>query len=186
MAEEEHRGRIVTIAATNRPDLLDPATVDRFAVVLPFLHPTISEVEELLPVLAKQLGRTLESDVDAAKIARHPSLRYPTARALLEVLVKAGLFADHDAQTLGSPIAQAHLEEAAALYRPNYNPLEHEAIALEAIRMTNFDDCLPWMTRKGYRPTAEVPAYLEGIVDPATGKVDLSRLCARLRELRGR
>lgn len=184
MGSMKHRGKILWVATTNRPDLLDAATVDRFQVVIPFLHPTRKDIVALLPILAKQVGRQLTDDVDPEQIAAVPSLRLPTVRALQEIVGMAGFFADGEAGQVGSPISQRHLLRAAYEFKPNYNPVVHEFIALTAIRMTSFSFLLPWRTFNGRRTDHELPDYLRGIVDDATGEVDLMALHRRLTELR--
>jgi SpoVK/Ycf46/Vps4 family AAA+-type ATPase len=183
MGSMKHRGKILWVATSNRPDLLDPATLDRFQVVIPFLHPTPSEVKALLPILAKQLGRELAEDVCMDEIAKIPELSSPTVRALQEVLAEAGTLADLDSGKVGSSIAHAHLEAAAIDFKPNYNPISHQFIALSAIRMTSFQSLLPWRTRKGIRKDAEVPNYLEEIVDKTNGTVDITRLNEKIQDL---
>ncbi len=184
MGSMKHRGKILWVATTNRPDLLDAATVDRFQVVIPFLHPTRREIAQLLPLLAEQVGRVLAEDVDPTQIATLPSLRLPTVRALQEIIGVAGFFADAEAGQSGSPIFQRHLLRATQEFKPNYNPLVHEFIALTAIRMTSFGFLLPWRTWQGRRHDYEIPEYLKGIVDESTGEVDLMALHRRLSELR--
>ena len=184
MGSMKHRGKILWIGTTNRPDILDAATLDRFPVVIPFLHPTGQEIQELLPVLAHQVGRELAEDVDAFEIAQVPSLRLPTVRALQEVISMAGVFADMEAGKVGVPIQQSNLFKAAREFKPNYNPLVHEFIALTTIRMTSFSFLLPWRTFDGRRTDYELPEYLKGIVDEATGEVDIMALHRRLAELR--
>jgi len=184
MGSMRHRGKIMWVATTNRPDLLDAATVDRFQVVIPFLHPTRKEIVALLPVLAKQVGRVLADDIDPEVISSVPSLRLPTVRALQEVIAVSGFFADAESGQPGTPIRQRHLLRAAQEFKPNYNPLVHEFIALTAIRMTSFSFLLPWRTFNGRRADYELPDYLKGIVDEATGEVDIMALHRRLSELR--
>ena len=185
MGGMKHRGKILWIGTTNRPDILDAATLDRFSVVIPFLHPTSQEIQELLPVLARQVDRELAEDVNAFEIAQVPSLRLPTVRALQEVISLAGIFADMEAGKVGVPIHQRHLLRAAHEFKPNYNPLVHEFIALTSIRMTSFSFLLPWRTFDGRRRTDyELPEYLKGIVDETSGEVDLMALHRRLSELR--
>ena len=185
MGSMKHRGKILWVATTNRPDLLDAATVDRFQVVIPFLHPTRKEIAALLPVLAKQVNRVLADDIKPEEIVSVPSLKLPTVRALQEVIGVAGFFADAESGQPGTPIQQRHLLRAACEFKPNYNPLVHEFIALTAIRMTSFSFLLPWRTFDGRRrPDYELPEYLKGIVDEATGEVDIMALHRRLAELR--
>ncbi|MBI4317671.1 MAG: ATP-binding protein [Chloroflexi bacterium] len=60
MSDTSHRGKILWIGATNRPDKLDPAMkrVGRFDLVLPFLLPDGPSREEILRMqLARKLDR---------------------------------------------------------------------------------------------------------------------------------
>ncbi len=182
MGTMRHRGRILWVATTNRPDLLDPATLDRFPVVIPLIHPSPSEVMELLPLLAQQLNRELAEDVRPKEVATLPTLTLPTVRALQEVVGKAGELSDEEAQKVGVPVYQRHLMKAAALYKPNYNPLLHEFIALTALRMTTFQSLLPWRDEKGCRKGYELPPYLAELVT-SEGDLDTFKLNERLRQL---
>jgi DNA polymerase III delta prime subunit len=184
MGSSARRGRVLWVATTNRPDLLDAATLDRFQVTLPFLHPTPSQVEALLPVLAAQIGRRLADDVRARDlVARMPAAGYLTVRMLQEVVATAGAWADHDAGQVGAPIDHAHLEAAMRDFKPNCHLLHHQLIALIAVRMTSFQSLLPWRCRDGRRPDVEIPSYLADLVDAATGEVDSHRLDQRITEL---
>jgi len=177
------RGQILWVATTNRPDILDPALLDRFMVILPFVHPTRTERAELLPLLARQVGRTLADDVDAARFAALPRLEVLTVRSLQEIVVRAGLLADYESGQIGSPIQWTHLEGAVDDHKPTYSPLEHEFIALKALEMTSFHSLLPWMGPNGRRQDADWPLYLDPLVDRATGRLKAEELSARLREL---
>lgn len=177
MGSLRHRGRILWVAATNRPDLLDAATLDRFQLIIPLLHPTPEETRELLPILARQIGRQLDGDVDAAALAQLPNLQLPTVRALQEVVARAAEFTDEERGNYSdAPIAHAHLIRAAQLYKPNYNPMLHEFIALTAVSMTTFVDMLPW--HHGVNP----PDYIRPVLRE-DGSVDLYALQERLRTL---
>jgi len=182
MGSMKHRGRILWVATTNRPDLLDAATLDRFQIVIPFIHPSPSEVCELLPLLAQQLKRSLADDVRVEEIVNLPNMKSLTVRALQEVIAKAGELADWEAQKVGAPIRHHHLLKAASLYKPNYNPALHEFIALTALRMTTFQDLLPWRDENGWRPGYTLPPYLEELVTPE-GDLDIFKLNERLQQL---
>ncbi len=186
LAEERHRGNILFVAATNAPHMLDPAIDDRFGVKLPFLHPSWEERARLFPVLAAQIGRRLGDDVDPASVAAVPSLEGSTVRGLLEVVAMAGHWTDAD-RVPGAPISQEYLLGTAAAHRPTCNPLQHEYIALMAVRKTTFSSLYPWMRRVGVyverRPGVGVPAFLQGIVDERTGEVDAGALDRRIQEL---
>jgi SpoVK/Ycf46/Vps4 family AAA+-type ATPase len=177
-----HRGRILWIATTNRPDLLDPAILDRFQVAIPFIHPSPSEIEEILPLLAQQLSRALAEDVRIHDIANLPNIKLPTVRGLQEIVAKAGEIADWEAGRVGVPIHHRHLLKAASLYKPNYNPILHEFVALTALRMTTFQDLLPWRDDNGWREGYTLPSYLEELVTPE-GDLDIIKLNERLQQL---
>jgi len=182
MGSVEHRGQLLWVATTNRPDVLDPATLDRFPVVLPILHPSESEVVALLPSLAQRLGRSFAPDADFAACASLPALRLPTVRQLQEVVARAGMLADQDIGTAGAAIDLAHFDEAAQDYSPTYDLLQHEYIALQSVRLAPFESLLPWRTRHGRRAEVAAPEYLQPMVD-GDGRLDRGRLNARLREL---
>jgi SpoVK/Ycf46/Vps4 family AAA+-type ATPase len=177
-----HRGRILWIATTNRPDLLDPAILDRFQVAIPFIHPSPSEIEEILPLLAQQLSRSLAEDVRIHEIANLPNINLPTVRGLQEIVAKAGEIADWEAGRVGVPIHHHHLLKAASLYKPNHNPILHEFVALTALRMTTFQDLLPWRDDNGWREGYTLPSYLEELVTPE-GDLDIIKLNERLQQL---
>jgi len=180
------RGRVLWIATTNRPDLLDVAIKDRFSVKIPFLHPNVRERAELIPILAGQIGRRLAASVDCAALAARPELEALTVRSLQEVIVWAGTLADLESGASENEIAPLHLEKAIRDYKPTFDPLEHEMIALISLQMTSFTSLMPWMSlNNGFSPEqAEWPAYLEGMIDQQTGYIDSTRLEARIREIR--
>jgi len=182
MGSMKHRGSILWVATTNRPDLLDPATLDRFPVVIPLIHPSPAEVVELLPMLAAQVNRKFEESIDLNYIAFLPCLELPTIRGLQEIVVKAGELADAEAGEVGKPISHRHLEQAAKLYKPNYNPLLHQFIALTALRMTTFQSLLPWRDENGKRADYQLPSYLEDLITPE-GDLDSIKLNERLNYL---
>ncbi len=189
LAEERHRGSTLFVAATNAPHMLDPAIDDRFGVKLPFLHPSRAERTHLLPVVAAQIGRRPGDDVDPASVAAVASLEGSTVRGLLEVVAMAGHWTDADRadRVPGAPISQEYFLGTAAAYRPTCNPLQHEYIALIALRKTTFSSLYPWMRRVGVhverRTGVDVPAYLQGIVDEETGEMHAEALDRRIWEL---
>jgi len=186
MGSMRHRGRILFIATTNRPDTLDPALLDRFQVVLPFLHPTQAERTELIPILAQQIGRSIDPGANVARIAAMPELFVITTRALQEIVVTAGMFADQGSGKSERVIKLADLKEAVLDYKPTFNPTEHEFIALKAVEMTSSNRLLPWMNRKGLRKDAQWPPYLDGLIDPNTGRIQYEALYNRIVELQQR
>lgn len=183
------RGRVLWIATTNRPDLLDVAIQDRFSIKIPFLHPTRRERAELLPVLASQIGRTLAPGIDCEAVAADPKLELISVRALQEIVVAAGTRADLRGPYLTpgriTAIDQGDLVEAVEDYKPCLDPLEHTLIALTALNMTAFHSLLPWMGLRGYRKEqAEWPPYLDELVDRETGKLDHAELERQIQQVR--
>lgn len=178
----QHRGRLLWIGTTNRPDILDPALLDRFGVCIPFLHPTVSERRELLPLLAAQVGRALSAEIDVAAVAAARALDRLTVRSLQEIVAHAGLRADNRGGVFGAPIGTVDLEWAIADYKPTYDGDEHEFLALKAIEMTSFQSLLPW-AGSGAQSALECPEYVSPLLDSATGVLQTSALTRRLNEL---
>ena len=181
-SSQKNRGKNLWIGTSNRPDLLDTAMLDRFQVVLPFLHPTPKEVAVLLPFIAKQLQRELAEDIDLALISKMPNLQLPTVRGLVEIMTRAAQLADFQSGIVNSTINHRHLLTAAQDFKITYDITQHEYIALKAVEMVSFSSLLPWMGLDGKRPDAEIPSYLQDIVDP-DGYVDSTKLTTHLREL---
>lgn len=179
----KNRGKNLWIGTSNRPDLLDSAMLDRFQVIIPFLHPTPNEVTQLIPVLASQVKRELSEDVDLKSIGNLPNLYLPTVRGLCEIISIAAQRADFETGKIGSAICQKHLLFAAKNYKITYDPVQHEYIALKCIEMVSFSSLLPWMSFNGKRPDAEMPSYFDNIVDKESGQVDSTKLSERIRAL---
>ena len=173
MGAMRHRREVLWIGTTNRPDLLDPATLDRFPVVIPILPPSQEDLPELLPRLARQLGRSLGPDIRFEALMALPMLRGVTVRGLQEVVAWAAHRADLRTEKPGSPIAHEDLEAAARDYRPNFHPLQHEYLTLLALHMTSFHSLFPWNAGGGLS--------LIHISEPT--RQDLEALVRRLREL---
>lgn len=181
-SSQKNRGRNLWIGTSNRPDLLDTAMLDRFQVIIPFLHPTPKEVAVLLPVIASQINRKLAEDIDLLSISNVPNLYLPTVRGLVEIITSAAQRADYESGKINSIIEGKHLLAAAKDYKVTYDIIQHEYIALKAVEMVSFSSLLPWMSFNGRRPEAEIPSYLQEIVNP-DGYVDSSKLSARIHEL---
>jgi hypothetical protein len=101
-------------------------------------------------------------------------------------VVWAGLLADIERGTSGSEIAAEHLDRALRDYKPSFDPIEQELIALISLQMASFHSLLPWMGVQGLQPgKSQWPSYLDDIVDPATGQLDAMKLEVRIQALRG-
>lgn len=180
MAREDLRGKVIFIAASNRPDLLDPATVDRFGVVIPFLLPTISEMKILLPILSNQLHLQLDDSVDLELISKILVEKRISPRQSLDVLSISRVLSDDELLKSGV-ISNAPLLDAAKSFQSNANSIEIERITLEALRMTTFKQLLPW---HGLKVPYDLPAYTETVVDEVSGNIDITKLNERLSQLK--
>ena len=181
----KHRGKILFIGASNRPDLLDPAMIDRFRVSIPVLYPSREDIVELLPILMDRFERQFSEGVCVKDAAGILAQIQPTGRSLQEILIQAGLRADSEAGQIGSLISQKHIMQAAEDYLPSEDPLEMEFIGLTSLAMCSANSFLPWMGMDGLRADAVIPANLveENIVDSKTGRLDKIRLHQKLNEL---
>lgn len=180
MAREDLRGKVIFIAASNRPDLLDPATVDRFGVVIPFLLPTITEMKVMLPILANQLHLYLDENVDIDLIAKILVEKRISPRQTLDVLSMARVLSN-DETLKNEKISHESLLEASNSFQSNANSIEIERITLEALRMTTFKQLLPWY---GLKAPYDLPANTESVVDETSGNIDIAKLNERLRQLK--
>ena len=182
LGDSRKRGNVLWIATSNRPDLLDAAMLDRFQVVIPFIHPTPPQVADLLEGLADQLGRELADDVDPTEISQYPNLRLPTVRNLREIMSKAARNADMEAGEVSATVHQRHLSAAARDYVITYDRAQHVHIALTAIQMTPFRSLYPWMDASGKRrEDVGIPQYLDDLVRE-DGHLDREGLSERIQD----
>ena len=156
----KHRGKILFIGASNRPDLLDPAMIDRFRVSIPVLYPSKEDIAELLPILMNRFERQFSEGVCVKESADILAKIQPTGRSLQEILIQAGFRADNEAGQIGSLIGKKHLMQAAEDYLASEDPLEMEFFGLTSLAMFSAYSFLPWMGMDGLRADAVIPATL--------------------------
>jgi transitional endoplasmic reticulum ATPase len=170
------RGKLLFIGATNRPDILDPALLDRFGVSIPFLKPATEELRELIPMTLKRFQRNLV-DIDAEETARIFTPLAPTGRCIQEILVNAGLYADLENNKIGNELQKRHLIKASQDHISREDDLELEFIALMSLSLCSLQSLLPWNDFSGRRSGVEIPQnFLEsGVVSP-DGILDKNRL----------
>lgn len=178
------RGRVLFIGATNRPDILDPALLDRFGVSIPFFKPGAEELNELVPMLLTQFRRELD-DISSAEVAQMLWQHGPTGRSVQEILISAGQCADRTLGRTGAAVGKDHVLWAIRDHVMREDPLEMEFIALVALSLSSFQSLLPWNGFDGMRQGAEIPQrFLEmGVVDH-DGKINGRALQERLKELK--
>jgi SpoVK/Ycf46/Vps4 family AAA+-type ATPase len=171
------RQDVMFIGTTNRPDLLDAATLDRAGVVAPLIHPTRHDLPSLGHAIARQQGRTLSPYVDFAALADHHAMAFATARDLHTIIAEAAVLAG------GSPIEQHHLASAINDVTAPLDTTAQELMALLAVRSCRHRSLLPWIDANG-NPSLPRPPYIDAIIDER-GEVDPFRLQERIHRLSG-
>lgn len=119
MSNPQNRGRIVFVAATNRPDLIDPALKrpGRFDRKIPFLIPGWAERVAILQAVQQRYGMPGEPDWEEAA---HRTEGY-TGAELESVVLKAWELAEDAGRT---EIIQADIEGALERIRPSTGQVE--------------------------------------------------------------
>ncbi len=180
MSENQRRGRLIFAAATNRPDLLDPATVDRFQYVIPVLQPTADEFRSILPNCAAQLDCSLPNSDEISSIPDVMQAKGLSIRQTLDILAMAALKSDPSDAGQVTHVGAAALIETVNNFRSNHDPFEMEAITLEAIRMTTFSELLPWHGSEG---TYRFPRFITALLDE-NSQMNAEALHKRLSDIR--
>jgi len=178
------RGRVLFIGASNRPDLLDPALLDRFRVSIPILRPQPGEVAELVTILLTRFGRNLAGGADKKNIANILAALRPNGRSLQEIIIQAGLRADADCSKIGSAITEKHIRAAAEDHLTAEDPTELEYIRLTSLGLCSAQSLLPWNGINGLRNVAEIPDdLLENNIVGKDGRMSPQTLNEHLRSL---
>jgi ATP-dependent 26S proteasome regulatory subunit len=175
------RGRLLFIGATNRPDLLDPAMLDRFAVNIPFLKPGHDDLEEFIPLVLRRFELHLEGiTVPEARDMLAPL--QPTGRDIQDIIVSAGMMADRHAG--GAFLTRRQLQAAVDDYLPREDNTEMQFIALTALKMCNRQSLLPWNGPEGLRDQAAIPTFLleRGVVR-SDGRLDSEQLSLEINKV---
>ena len=172
---------LAAVGMSNRPDLLDEASTDRFSIV-PVLYANHVEGAQILDIQARRDGREL--DVDAAADALQAVGEVFSGRQLVRLLQSAKASARRSGRTrlLGEDVEWALRDT-----RERVGPRE-ERMALLAVAATSFNRHLPWNAARALGdPDAQPAKFLEPYVY-ADGSIDSIALEARIRELahRGR
>ena len=180
------RGRVLFVGATNRPDILDTALMDRFGVFIPFIKPGLEELSELIPICLSRFERSLEG-ITAQEAASMLFPHSPTGRAVQEIIIEAGFAADRENGNVPSPIRRGHLEWALSDRIGAENELEMEFLSLVSLSLASSQSLLPWNDRRGLRSGAQIPQGLiqNGVVN-REGRLEKARILELVQELKGR
>lgn len=139
MSDTSNRGRIVFLAATNRPDLLDPAMkrAGRFDKKIPFLPPNRDQRKQVLEALYRKYNVTgvIPDEV------LNKSDGYVGAD--LETIVLAAIEIADDEKTGSTKIKEEHLTEAITVIRPSITNEQIKFMSRLAIQECNDLRLLP-------------------------------------------
>lgn len=170
------QGGLSVIGMSNRPDLLDEASNDRFAKI-PVLHPEAPEAALIMAIQARRAG--LDLDVAATELVLSETQRSFSGRQLVRLLDSAHVHA-----VAGSAIRISGEDVRWAISDAMESIGAGEVrMALLAVAATSFNRHLPWNAAK-YLGNADArpPQYLEPFV-LGDGTVDLVALKDGIREL---
>lgn len=155
IGDDRHRGHVIWVAATNRPDVLDAALLRRFDRIIPCLLPTPREQAKILAALTRStptIAFTPELqalvDSEAGEViglfGGQPDL-IPTGAVIETILRRAAEQAgDRARQGDGAPlVGLTDLRAAAADYRSNADQTMYDYQALLAIQACNFYSVMP-------------------------------------------
>ncbi|AUS98463.1 AAA family ATPase [Clostridium thermosuccinogenes] len=134
-----NRGKVIFIAATNRPDLLDPALkrAGRFDKKIPILLPEAPERAEIFKIIIRKYG--FETDIEDFMPFAEKTENY-TGAEIETVVRKAYELANEDDKE-GTVITSDILDMAIEKCRPSTQQVEY--MTMLAIRETDDKDLLP-------------------------------------------
>jgi SpoVK/Ycf46/Vps4 family AAA+-type ATPase len=112
-----NRGKVIFIAATNRPDLIDPALkrAGRFDKKIPILLPDESERAEIFKIIIKKYG--FETDIDDFTSFARNTDNYTGAE--IETVVRKAYEIANEDETEGTVITAEILDQAIKRCRPS-------------------------------------------------------------------
>lgn len=142
MGTHESRGKVVWIAATNRPDSMDDALIRRFDRVIPFLLPDVGERERIFEVMPRIVGGIVYApDVDLAHAA---AMTEGLPGSAIEIIVRHSIeYAAVNGAVEPTVITGDDLFQAIVDFKPNHNSDVYDLQSLIAIKVCNFFSMLP-------------------------------------------
>lgn len=208
IGDDRNRGRVIWVAATNRPDSIDAALLRRFDRIIPCLLPTREEQIMILEALPKTISMLRYDDELGQMIAdRAPEIAellaskegiVPTG-AVIEAIARravecAGDRAQQQADGSEPRVTLGDLRTALADYRSNAKRSEYDYQSLLAIHSCNFYSVMPVLPDQAPFATIVEPRSiplgdtdLEGTVIPEywrTRAISYARLDEQIRDLR--
>lgn len=145
MGDNQHRGRVLWIAASNRPDYIDDALISRFDRIIPFVLPNEASRALILSEAMPRIARFKWSETAGPVWDKLVSETKGYSGRLIEQVVRRALEAVEVPNSVNDQICLTPLDVRAALevFKPNYNKKMYELQTLLAYQVTNFTDFLP-------------------------------------------
>lgn len=129
-----NRGKVIFIAATNRPDLLDPALkrAGRFDKKIPILLPEANERAEIFKIIIKKYG--FETDINDFTPFSNDTENYTGAE--IETVVRKAYELANEDEVEGNVLSEQILKEAIQRCRPSTQQVEF----MTALAINECDD----------------------------------------------
>ena len=166
MSDPGHRGRIIFLVASNRPDLLDAALKrpGRLDAKLAFVTPEAGERFEILLALARKHGIELEAP-DPDEFAKRTEGF--TGAEMEAVLLKAKRVASREGR---SPVSRSDLDYALWAISPGTAEVKFQTLI--AVREVNDKDLLPERYRRSVSDRTALEREIKALEesDPASGR----------------
>jgi SpoVK/Ycf46/Vps4 family AAA+-type ATPase len=188
MGDNANRGKVLWVAASNRPDFVDAALISRFDRVIPFLLPDRANREEILLHAMPKIVK-LEW-IDGSEVASWPSESQTIWNQLLdlteefsgrelELILRRGIeLAD------GRRLIPSCVLEAVQKFEHSHDRDVYQLQTLLALQVTNFKDYLPDPESLSPRDLAEkITSQVEGqsIIDRGKVQESIAKLRRRIR-----
>jgi SpoVK/Ycf46/Vps4 family AAA+-type ATPase len=138
-SDTSNRGKIIFIAATNRPDLLDPALkrAGRFDKKIPILLPVEKDRAEIFKMIIKKY----KFETDITDFDKYAKLSEGYTGAEIESVVRKAYELANEDETAGEVIGDALLSEAINKCRPSTQQVEF--MTELAVKEADDKDLLP-------------------------------------------
>jgi len=170
MGKNEHRGQVLWIAATNKPDTMDEAMIRRFDRVFPVLMPSVVEREKIFSVMPPITGAVYDAGIDLrTAVERTDGL----TGSAIEVIVRRAM----ELARPGAVTTEA-LNAAVDDYKPNHDPDEYLLQSLLAVQVANLYSVLP--------PLGDLPENIHEVLTEMRTAGSAAPLHRRIAELRAR
>jgi SpoVK/Ycf46/Vps4 family AAA+-type ATPase len=140
MGREDIRGKVLWVAASNRPNILDEAMIRRFDKVCPVLLPDKKERIEIFNALKKSIPHLeYDNDIDFEAIVNNiKGLTGSDINVIVRTAMEKGVHGE-DKIILNSNV----LNNTISNYKSNHNEKMYNLQTLYAVRYCNFIDMIP-------------------------------------------